>query len=154
MDLNEYQKKAFSTCTESSNNFAYMFLNLISEVGEIAKNLLQNGSDFDSKIEGIINTQIYISQKSGEMAKKIRKSEVDVKEMISKSEDEFYKNLDPFVKSNHIRTDQNTKFEIGDVLWQLAGLCSVFNFDINEIAELNLKKLERRQAENKIIEHE
>lgn len=36
MELNEYQKRAMTTCTESSNNFAYMFLNLVGEVGEFA----------------------------------------------------------------------------------------------------------------------
>lgn len=36
MELNEYQRRAMTTCTESSNNFAYMFLNLVGEVGEFA----------------------------------------------------------------------------------------------------------------------
>lgn len=36
LTLNEYQKKAMTTCMESSNNFSYMFLNLVGEVGEFA----------------------------------------------------------------------------------------------------------------------
>ena len=36
MELNEYQEKAMSTCMESSNNWSYMFLNLVGEVGELA----------------------------------------------------------------------------------------------------------------------
>lgn len=36
MELNEYQKCAMTTCTESSHNFAYMMLNLVGEVGEFA----------------------------------------------------------------------------------------------------------------------
>ena len=36
MELNEYQKQAMTTCTESSNNFAYMMLNLVGEIGEFA----------------------------------------------------------------------------------------------------------------------
>ena len=36
LGLNEYQKRAMTTCTESSNNFAYMFMNLVGEVGEFA----------------------------------------------------------------------------------------------------------------------
>lgn len=36
MELNEYQKRAMTTCTESSYNFAYMMLNLVGEVGEFA----------------------------------------------------------------------------------------------------------------------
>ena len=36
MELNEYQLKAMTTCMASSNNFSYMFLNLVGEVGEFA----------------------------------------------------------------------------------------------------------------------
>jgi len=36
MTLNEYQEQAMTTCMESSENFAYMFLNLVGEVGEFA----------------------------------------------------------------------------------------------------------------------
>lgn len=36
MTLNEYQKQAMTTCLPSSENFAYMMLNLIGEVGEVA----------------------------------------------------------------------------------------------------------------------
>ena len=36
MTLNEYQQKAMKTCMPSRNNFSYMFLNLVGEVGEFA----------------------------------------------------------------------------------------------------------------------
>lgn len=36
MELNEYQKKAMTTCMESCDNFAYMMLNLVGELGEFA----------------------------------------------------------------------------------------------------------------------
>lgn len=36
MELNEYQKQAMSTCTNSCRNFSYMMLNLVGEVGEFA----------------------------------------------------------------------------------------------------------------------
>lgn len=36
MELNEYQRLAMTTCMPSSNNFSYMFLNLVGEVGEVA----------------------------------------------------------------------------------------------------------------------
>lgn len=36
MELNEYQKRAMTTCMDSSRNFGYMFLNLVGEVGEFA----------------------------------------------------------------------------------------------------------------------
>ena len=36
MKLNEYQQRAMTTCLDSSNNWSYMFLNLVGEVGEFA----------------------------------------------------------------------------------------------------------------------
>ena len=36
MTLNEYQEKAMSTCMPSCDNMAYMLLNLVAEVGELA----------------------------------------------------------------------------------------------------------------------
>lgn len=39
MDLNQYQEKAMTTCMSSSENFAYMFLNLVGEVGEFASKI-------------------------------------------------------------------------------------------------------------------
>ena len=36
MELNEYQDRAMSTCMRSCDNFSYMMLNLVGEVGEFA----------------------------------------------------------------------------------------------------------------------
>lgn len=36
MHLEEYQHKAMSTCMDSCDNFSYMMLNLVGEVGELA----------------------------------------------------------------------------------------------------------------------
>lgn len=36
MELNEYQKCAMSTCMPSCDNFGYMFIGFIGEVGELA----------------------------------------------------------------------------------------------------------------------
>lgn len=36
MTLNEYQERAMSTCMPSCENMAYMLLNLVAEVGELA----------------------------------------------------------------------------------------------------------------------
>ena len=36
MELNEYQKRAMATCMPSCDNFSYMMLNLVGEVGEFA----------------------------------------------------------------------------------------------------------------------
>lgn len=39
MELKEYQEIAMTTCMPSSNNFSYMFLNLVGEVGEFASKI-------------------------------------------------------------------------------------------------------------------
>ena len=39
MELNEYQKKALSTCMDSCDNFSYMMLNLVGEVGEFSSKI-------------------------------------------------------------------------------------------------------------------
>lgn len=42
LTLNEYQKRAMTTCTESSRNFSYMMLNLVGEVGELASKVAKS----------------------------------------------------------------------------------------------------------------
>lgn len=42
MELNEYQEKAMTTCMETSNNWSYMFLNLVGEVGESASKVAKS----------------------------------------------------------------------------------------------------------------
>ena len=42
LSLKEYQRKAITTCMPTSNNFSYMFLNLIGEVGEFASKVAKS----------------------------------------------------------------------------------------------------------------
>ena len=42
MTLKEYQEKAMTTCMPSSENFSYMFLNLVGEVGEFASKVAKH----------------------------------------------------------------------------------------------------------------
>lgn len=102
MELNEYQEKAMTTCMDSSNNFSYMFLNLVGEVGEFA-----------SKI-----------------AKAIRKEE-------------------NFIDDNDLANaiyDEELQKEAGDILWQLSGLCTVMGWNLEDVAQQNLDKLQARKA--------
>ena len=50
--------------------------------------------------------------------------------------------------------DQETliglKKELGDVLWYLSNICTELNFSLEDIAEENLYKLEKRSLEGKI----
>ena len=42
LTLNEYQKRAMTTCLKESENFSYMFLNLVGEVGELASKVAKS----------------------------------------------------------------------------------------------------------------
>jgi len=42
MELNEYQKAAMRTCMPESENFAYMILNLVGELGEFASKVAKS----------------------------------------------------------------------------------------------------------------
>ena len=42
MELNEYQKAAMETCLPESENFAYMMLNLVGEIGEFASKVAKS----------------------------------------------------------------------------------------------------------------
>lgn len=101
MELNEYQKQAITTRMRSCDNFSYMMLNLVGEVGEFA-----------SKV-----------------AKQIRKEEASI-------------------NGNELWTTMDTgslMLEAGDVLWQLAGLCDVFGWSLEQVAQANLDKLASRK---------
>lgn len=114
MTLNEYQKKAMSTCMETSNNFSYMLLNLVAEVGEFA----------------------------GKIAKQIRKGQSNINQNQLQTEMR--------VLVEHPELKEEACKELGDVLWQLSGLCTVMNVSLEDIAKQNLNKLADRQKRNVI----
>lgn len=125
MELNKYQEQAMTTCMESSNNFAYMFLNLVGEVGEFA-----------SKV-----------------AKAIRKKQMSIGEVPVYGEDpEWQKNKLFFQMTREEATEleDGLKKEAGDILWQLAGLCTVMEWSLEDIAKQNLDKLAGRKQRGKI----
>lgn len=112
MELNEYQKRAMTTCTESSRNYGYMFLNLVGEVGEFAS----------------------------KCAKFIRKGQAR------------FNDSNEFCPQNVSKEDrQNLRKELGDILWQLSGLCRVMGWTLEDVARENLQKLADRQTRNVIV---
>ena len=42
------------------------------------------------------------------------------------------------------------KKELGDVLWYISNLCTEFNFDLEDVALVNLEKLKLRSEQGKI----
>lgn len=109
MKLDEYQSKAMATCMSSCDNYGYMFLNLVGEVGELA-----------SKV-----------------AKAIRKE----KAML------YFNRLVTECGHNFMTEEEiaDLRKEAGDILWQLAGLCSVMGWSLDAVAKENLAKLASRR---------
>jgi len=110
MTLNDYQQQAMTTCLPESENFAYMMLNLVGEVGEIA----------------------------GKVSKYIRKGQAG----FEANDLRLYAQGDDDAAWNR---ESDLRKEAGDVLWQLAGLCSVMGWDLEDIARQNLSKLADRK---------
>lgn len=108
MTLNEYQDKAMRTCMESCDNWSYMMLNLVGEVGELA-----------SKV-----------------AKDIRKGNA----YISGGSDLYYNDF-PELSQHEVELMK----EAGDILWQLSGLCKVMGWTLEDVAQMNLDKLQARK---------
>lgn len=86
----------------------------------------------------LLNLQAEVGELAGKIAKAIRKGHARINgnglvitTKISLSEQaQLYKDI---------------KCELGDVLWQLSGVCSSMDFSLNDIAKQNLKKLADRQ---------
>lgn len=121
MELNEYQKRAMDTCLPSCDNFSYMMLNLVGEVGEFA-----------SKV-----------------AKALRKETG-----IMDDANFFYMQYQDLGEPTSTELYADLKSEAGDILWQLAGLCRVMGWDLNDVAQCNLDKLANRKKEGTIITHQ
>lgn len=136
MTLNEYQEQAMTTCMESSNNVAYMFFNLMGEVGELIEkvNNYTNENDLEEMADMLSTYSVE--------AKRIRKEPEDFHSRGT------VKMFDKHVES--LKTDKDLQKECGDILWQLAGLCSVMGWSLEDIAQQNLDKLADRQQRNQI----
>ena len=94
-----------------------MFINLVGAVGEFAS----------------------------KAAKLIRKEKFKIGGDNSVLKNNFY-----FDKNFNAATDtecvEEMQKELGDILWQLAGLCKVMGWELEEIAQINLDKLAARKV--------
>lgn len=60
MELKEYQEKAMSTCMPTCNNFTYMFLNLVGEVGELASKVAKAVRKGEASIGNLKGNRLYL----------------------------------------------------------------------------------------------
>ena len=84
----------------------------------------------------------------GEFASKIAKG-IRKGEMIIKDNQLC---LDPshLTKESIDEMNESLMAEAGDIGWQLSGLCTVMGWDLEEVAEYNLKKLAERKKNGTI----
>lgn len=130
MKMNDYQEQAMTTRMASCNNFAYMFLNLVGEVGELAEKTERNY--FQGELKDVVLTTKAIGSLASLRAKKIRKWEDTELMQMRPQYTEEEKDL--------------MKKECGDILWQLGGFCDYMGWTLEEVAEQNLEKLASRKA--------
>ena len=136
MELNEYQKQAMSTCMESSNNVAYMFLNLAGELGELAEKMAESVSD--SRWKNVLQMLEDMLGELGAIAKEIRKEPDSL--LATETRLAFYR----LRYLRHGFKDELQK-EIGDIMWQLNGLMTVLDMSAEDVARQNLEKLASRK---------
>ena len=110
LSLEQYQDRAMKTCMPSCDNFSYMMLNLVGEVGEFASKVAKDIRKGNANID---NGNLWLG--------------------LERTEDE--------------REARNMELmhEAGDILWQLAGLCHVMGWSLEEVAKANLNKLASRK---------
>ena len=123
MELNEYQEKAMSTCMPSCENISYMLLNLVGEVGEFA-----------SKV-----------------AKAVRKDQVKIGwwEEGKEADENDLIPTGSFAEWNELK--EELKKELGDILWQTAGVAYAMNWTLEEVGLGNLDKLAKRKEAGTIV---
>lgn len=127
MELYEYQYRAMGTCMISSANFSYMMLNLVGEVGEFASKVAK----------AIRKGRVFIGKETANIDYKNDSDLHYTRELLNEE-----KGVWDF--------EEELKKEAGDILWQLAGLCDVMGWSLNDIAEQNLEKLASRKKRNVI----
>lgn len=78
LTLKEYQEKAMTTCMPSSNNFSYMFLNLVGEVGEFASKVAKHIRKKNAYISGSSDLYFNDFPELSEQEKELQKEAGDV----------------------------------------------------------------------------
>lgn len=114
------------TCMPSCENFSYMMLNLVGEVGELA----------------------------GKIAKGIRKGDMVIGMSEATGEAKESDLIPQMSFAEWTYSNEELMYEAGDVLWQLSGLCTIMGWSLDEVAKMNLEKLAKRKKSGTIETHE
>ena len=92
----------------------------------------------------LLNLVGEVGEFSSKIAKCIRKGEMMIKD------NHLCLDSKQFTKGSLERLKESLMAEAGDICWQLSGLCTVMGWDLEEVAEYNLKKLAERKKNGTI----
>ena len=123
MTLNEYQRRAMSTRTQSSDNFTYMALGLVAEVGELAD----------------------------KVAKAVRKMRLSIDNNQLQLTDEWIQSWTQKEAEEYEKLMKGIKAELGDIMWFVSGLAEGLDIPLDDLAQDNLAKLADRKTRGVII---
>ena len=92
----------------------------------------------------LLNLVGEVGEFSSKIAKGIRKGEMII------TENALCLDAKQFTKESLERLDESLMAECGDIFWELSGLCTIMGWDLEEVAEYNLKKLAERKKNGTI----
>ena len=92
----------------------------------------------------LLNLVGEVGEFSSKIAKGIRKGEMEITGNALRID-----NI-RFTGESLERLDESLMAECGDICWQLSGLCTIMGWDLEEVAEYNLKKLAERKKNGTI----
>ena len=92
----------------------------------------------------LLNLVGEVGEFSSKIAKGIRKGEFIIKQ------NELCFDLSDLPVESVSRLAESLMAEAGDILWQLSGLCSIMGWDLEKVAEYNIKKLAERKKNGTI----
>lgn len=92
----------------------------------------------------LLNLVGEVGEFASKIAKGIRKGEMMIKD------NNLCLNPEKVTKESIARLDEPLMAEAGDILWQLSGLCAIMGWDLEGVAEYNLKKLAERKKNGTI----
>ena len=92
----------------------------------------------------LLNLVGEIGEFSSKIAKGIRKREMIIKK------NELHLDFNYIEREGFAGLDESLMAECGDICWQLSGLCTIMGWDLEDVAEYNLKKLAERKKNGTI----
>ena len=92
----------------------------------------------------LLNLVGEVGEFSSKIAKGIRKGEMEITGNALRIDNMR------FTGESLERLDESLMAECGDICWQLSGLCTIMGWDLEDVAEYNLKKLAERKKNGTI----